>query len=437
MKKRYAWIWCLLMLAWMGISPIAASAQASLSFSAPRKALDVGEQVDFSALLQNGTATKWQSSDNGIAKVDAQGMVTGMKMGTAVITAKDAANQSAVCTVTVGYYTGVDLSYANGAVNWDVLKQQGINFVMFRSSYGWYDPVADKNQPYDFQVDAQLAHNATEAKRVGMPFGLYHYSYATSVTEAHLEASYMLNALSREAGLVPEDVRLPVVLDVEDPSIMPALERMGKQAATEIVLTFCEDMKKAGYQPMLYTSKAHFTYYFDIAALDKAGVSLWMAWWPNTPDFTQTVSINGVNPAIWQYTDKGQIPGISTNVDMDILYMSAFLLHDPTPDPTPDPGPDPDTEPYGKGDVDGDGYIKAADALKALQAATHKIVLSDEEWNAANVDGDEEVTANDALLILQYATKKVTAFPEKPVDPIPDAGDEGLGSGDGADDILE
>ncbi len=69
-----------------------------------------------------------------------------------------------------------------------------------------------------------------------------------------------------------------------------------------------------------------------------------------------------------------------------------------------------DPAPYTLGDVDENGEVNAADALLALQGATHKVTLSDTQQTAADVDGKEGVTANDALLILQYATKKIGSF---------------------------
>lgn len=60
------------------------------------------------------------------------------------------------------------------------------------------------------------------------------------------------------------------------------------------------------------------------------------------------------------------------------------------------------------GDVDGDNNVAAADALLALQAATKKIALNEEQQAVADVDGQEGITANDALMILQAATKKIS-----------------------------
>lgn len=62
------------------------------------------------------------------------------------------------------------------------------------------------------------------------------------------------------------------------------------------------------------------------------------------------------------------------------------------------------------GDIDGSGDVTAADALMALQAATNKIVLNEQQTKAADVDSKDGVTAADALLILQYATEKISSF---------------------------
>lgn len=402
MKKRFKWMVCLLAALCLGLGPSTVSAQSDYSFAAVRKALDIGEQVDFAALL-NGTAVSWSSSAPSILSVDQKGQGTGMRMGAAVVTATTADGQSAACAVSVGYYTGIDLSYANHEEDWDTVSAQGIDFAMLRTSLGWYD---DPSEDYDYQFDVQLARNVREAQRVGIPFGLYHYSYATTVEEAHLEATYMLDAISQEAGLAAGDVALPVVLDMEETKI---LQKIGRQKATEIVLAFSEDIRKAGFTPMLYSSKSFFSDYFDAAALVRADVQFWMAWWPDTPDFSQRVSIAGASPALWQYT-IGRLPGVPTDVDMDVLYMSDFLLHDPNPDPNPDPDPEP--VPGEKGDVNGSGKVDSADALMVLQAATGKVLLNDDQKAAADVNGDGQVGSSDALLILQYATKKITSWPE-------------------------
>lgn len=103
--------------------------------------------------------------------------------------------------------------------------------------------------------------------------------------------------------------------------------------------------------------------------------------------------------------------------------------------------------PYGN--VDGEGEVTAADALLTLQSATGKVALSDYQQQIANVDGEGGVTSADALMILQYATQKISAFPVQDADDNTGGdntggdntggntgGDQGLGSGDGVEDIL-
>lgn len=95
------------------------------------------------------------------------------------------------------------------------------------------------------------------------------------------------------------------------------------------------------------------------------------------------------------------------------------------------------------GDVDGNGKVDSMDALMVLQAAADMIQLNETQTKAADVDGAAGVSSMDALVILQYATHLWDALPlapTKPDDPTPpaptpDAG-EGLGEGDGADDVL-
>lgn len=398
MKKRCALLWSLLLLFCLGIGPMAAAAETAIAFSVPRRSLDIGETVSFQKLLKTGKAAGWTSSDRSVVTVNAGGVATGVKRGTATIKATDASGNSASCTVTVGYYAGVDVSRWQGDIDWNTLKQQGIDFAMIRSSFGWYD---DKNEPVDFQFDAKFKRNVSEAKRVGMPFGLYHYSYATTVNEAHQEASYVLDALNW-AGLKPADVKLPIALDMEEISLM---SQIGKQTAAKIVIAFRDDLKKAGYQAILYTSKNHFSDYFDVTALNNAGIKFWMAWYADKPNLTNPPAIGSDHPIMWQYTDEGYVSGISGNVDQNVLYMSSDIrLH------TWEEAPGPLAPDSGKGDLDQDGYITVTDALMALQTVAGKLNLSENLQVSVEVSGDGQRNVFDALLILKYATRAITAF---------------------------
>ena len=79
---------------------------------------------------------------------------------------------------------------------------------------------------------------------VSKPYGLYHYSYATTPDEAVKEAKFFLRVIS---GLKPE---YPVVFDLEDPS----QAKLGKSTLTAIAKAFLSTVQAAGYYAMLYTN---------------------------------------------------------------------------------------------------------------------------------------------------------------------------------------
>lgn len=421
MRRCCARIIGMLFLLSVTLGMLTASAEEPLIFAAAREAVDVGEWVELSTWLASGSATGWKSADPSILLVEEDGTATGQKRGETVVTAYGAGEQEITCTVTVGYYTGMDVSYAQ-LVDWDTVLKQGIDFAMLRSSYGWDDRSAGSTLPYDFQMDAQFTYNAAGAKRVGIPYGLYHYSYAVTVKEAEMEADYLLGLL-KQTGVTPADVKLPIAYDVEENSTsypnLDTLRKMGKDAATEVVLTFCRKLQAAGYRTALYTSKSHFDL-FDTAKLTREGVRLWMAWYaaPADLDLTAPPALGGPTPFMWQYTDKGLIEGVTrrsastdaqNTVDLNVMYMSDMMLHRPAEKPVPVP------DPTGPGDVDGNGAITAADALITLQYSTQKITLTEPQITAADVDGQAGVTAADALMILQVSTQKISGFQQPTV----------------------
>ena len=96
---------------------------------------------------------------------------------------------------------GVDISYANGNINLSKVKDAGYSYVMIRCGYG---------SDIRSQDDAQFESNVSKAEALGMPWGVYLYSYATNVSEAQSEVEHVKRLLK---GKKPT---MPVALDVED-----------------------------------------------------------------------------------------------------------------------------------------------------------------------------------------------------------------------------
>lgn len=189
---------------------------------------------------------------------------------------------------------GVDVSYANGNVDLAKVKNAGYEFVMIRCGYG---------SDITSQDDTQFASNVAKAEKLGMPWGVYLYSYATNQTEAKSEVAHITRLLK---GKKPT---MPIALDVEDRAYYQKHNCYNKTAITAIVKTILGGIKSAGYYPMLYTGKYWLDGYDGVnGMIDKSvwsAYDIWLASW--TPSCTYT----GSNLGIWQY--GGEINKIESN----------------------------------------------------------------------------------------------------------------------------
>lgn len=186
---------------------------------------------------------------------------------------------------------GIDVSKWQGNIDWKKVKTAGIEFAMLRGGYG-------KNSN---QKDAYFEQYYKNAKAVGMPVGVYHYSYATSVEDAKKEAEFCISYLKGK------QLEYPVAFDIEDKTQIS----LTTERRTDIVKAFCDAMEKAGYYVILYTNLDWTRTKLDMSKLTKYDV--WIAQWAAQCTYTG-------NYGMWQYSDKGKVAGISGNVDMDYAY---------------------------------------------------------------------------------------------------------------------
>ncbi len=188
---------------------------------------------------------------------------------------------------------GIDVSVWQGNIDWEKVKNSGIEFAIIRSGYG-----QDAGQE-----DKYFQQNIKNAKAVQIPVGVYHYSYAESVQGAKNEAEYCLSIV-KSAG-VP--LNLPIYFDIEDPSI---LNSTNTDTRTNMCVAFCSEIEKAGYWAGVYSSLNWFNNYLDSSLLSNK-YTIWLA---------QYYTTNQMPCDIWQYTSSGSVSGISGNVDMNIMY---------------------------------------------------------------------------------------------------------------------
>lgn len=231
---------------------------------------------------------------------------------------------------------GIDVSEWQGTIDWTMVKNSGVDFAFVRVAYG---------KSY---IDKKYAYNMEQAAAAGVPVGTYIYSLATTPTEALREAALVIKQMKGYK------VSYPVVFDLEYAKMG---ERTKKQIGV-IAKTFCDEIKKAGYYPMVYCNTNWYKEKVDWSQL--SGMDVWIAQYG---DKIQAPSSSSYKYTIWQATDgsgggtlnptKGLISGIpsSNNVDVNFGYVdytkkiaprwqpvSGYKLPTfttPTPTPTP------------------------------------------------------------------------------------------------------
>lgn len=184
---------------------------------------------------------------------------------------------------------GIDISYYQGDIDFESLRGN-IDFAMVRTSYG------------DFYEDKNYKQNIEGLESIGVPYGLYHFSYATSVESARKEAEGFINLIKRYRPLYP------VAVDIESSDVTADLS---SDELVAIANTFCQTVENAGYYVMIYSNLSYFNTKLNSDELNR--YDKWLAQWGSKPTYDKPFGM-------WQYSSKGSKPGISGSVDLDIAY---------------------------------------------------------------------------------------------------------------------
>ena len=187
---------------------------------------------------------------------------------------------------------GIDVSEWQGAIDWDKVKNSGIEFAIIRTGYG-----RGGNQADEYYV-----RNVKGAKKAGIKVGLYHYSYAESPEDAVKEAEFCLRIIDNEK------LDLPIYFDIEDKM---SIGQLDKNTRTQMCINFCSTIEKAGYWAGVYANKNWFDNYLNYDQL-KARYTIWLAHYE--------IDSPSLDCDIWQYTSSGKVDGISGKVDMNYMY---------------------------------------------------------------------------------------------------------------------
>lgn len=194
---------------------------------------------------------------------------------------------------------GIDVSSWQGTINWDKVKASGIDFAIIRCGYG-----SDlKNQD-----DSQFIRNVAECERVGIPYGVYLYSYANTEAKAKSEAQHALRLL-KEADADPD---YPVYYDLEDKIVSDA----GKSKIKKYAQIFCSTLEAADYEAGIYANLDWWTNKLNEITSD-ASFDIYDKW---VAQYYSECQYSAGEYRLWQCTSSGTVSGISGNVDLNFEF---------------------------------------------------------------------------------------------------------------------
>lgn len=193
---------------------------------------------------------------------------------------------------------GIDVSKYQTSINWQKVKNAGINFVIIRCGYRGYGSGV-------LVQDPMFASHITGAKGAGLRVGIYFFSQAITEAEAVEEAS-MAVKLANQYG-----INMPIAIDSEYAAGgRGRADGLSKSARTRITVAFCNTVASAGYKPMVYASKSWFSSHLDVSQFPSS-YRIWVAHYAEKCGYTGRYDI-------WQNTSKGSVDGVKGNVDMNI-----------------------------------------------------------------------------------------------------------------------
>ncbi len=203
---------------------------------------------------------------------------------------------------------GVDVSYIQKEINWQSVKDAGIQFAMIRLGYRGYTQGL-------LHEDAYYRVNMNGARAAGITTGAYWVSHAVNEEEVLEEADYVLLLIK------DYDVELPIAYDMEYSHENDRIRSLSREEKTHLADVFAKRIKEAGYVPLIYGSASWLRDEINMVSLQDE-TDFWLAnYGVQYPSFPYRFTM-------WQYTEKGHVAGITTDVDLDLLWEPIAPVHE-------------------------------------------------------------------------------------------------------------
>ncbi len=197
--------------------------------------------------------------------------------------------------------TGIDVSSYQGDIDWAEVRDDGIDFAILRVGLRGYGAGGAIYADDNFDKNIRGCHEN------GIKVGVYFYSQAINTEEALQEAEFTLKAVSGY------DIEYPIVFDWENESdVEMRTDNVSSSELSAIATTFCNRVVEAGYKTAVYMNLDNAYLRYDLSNLPN--YPLWFA------SVESSVPELYYHFVIWQYTHKGSVSGIYSNVDMNIAF---------------------------------------------------------------------------------------------------------------------
>lgn len=195
---------------------------------------------------------------------------------------------------------GIDVSKWQGEIDWDKVKNDGVEFAIIRAGYRGSVTGAIIEDPY-FQANMKGAENS------GIPVGVYFFTQAVNEVEAVEEASAVLELVQQYK------LDYPIYIDTEGAGGSGRADSLDAATRTLVCEAFCRTIENGGYTAGIYASRNWYNNQLETARLDN--YNIWLAEYRSVPLYQGYYNM-------WQYTSKGKVDGIQGNVDLNISYLT-------------------------------------------------------------------------------------------------------------------
>ncbi len=263
---------------------------------------------------------------------------------------------------------GIDVSKWQGQIDWKKVKESGIYFAFIRVGY--------RGENGNIYEDERAAYNLLQADANGIMIGVYFFSTAVSQEEAVEEAQWVLDYIEGYS------ISYPVVYDCEgftEPE--SRMYNLTAEQRTDNALAFLDKVSEAGYDTMHYGSRNDLSdsECWDVELIERYH-KIWVAMYTTAPYPYKDKPIYTRRCDAWQFSNKGSINGISTDVDLVVCYFVCDKAPPRNPDKIPTDIPSDDVPQV-------DGMVHGVRFYNHNDSVTAKILVNLREYPSTGFDG--------------------------------------------------